>query len=69
MSEIKMGRSTYTDTMDKIHEEKGNIECCGKLIKMVCHADGRDFYRYTYNCECGNIINVDTKRDKSDMWY
>jgi len=64
MSEIKIGNTKYTDTMNKIHKDSKGIICCGKPIRMVFHADGRDFYRYGYNCECGNIITADTKRKK-----
>lgn len=71
MAKIKENRTTYTDTMDKIHkDENGRITCCGRNIMMVSHIDGIDFYDYNYQCECGNCINAHTKRDEYDkeLW-
>jgi len=68
MSEIKIGNTKFKDTMNKIHKKGKVIMCCDKLVRMVSHIDGRDFYEYTYNCECGNVINAYTKRKKEDIW-
>lgn len=69
MAKLKMGRSTYADTMDKIHfVNPENIECCGKNISMTSHIDGIDFYEYNYQCECGNQISVHTKRNEEERW-
>lgn len=62
--EIKKGRSIYNDTMNKIHKTDKGIECCGGLMKCVCHIDGAKFYINQYECECGNHISVETKRTK-----
>lgn len=67
--EIKTGRTIVTDTMNKIHKTDKGIECCGKKAKMTAHIDGRDFYSYSYKCECGNEICIKRKRSKSDMMY
>lgn len=68
MSEIIIGNTKYKDKMDKIHKDSKGITCCGKLVRMVSHIDGRDFYGYTYNCECGNVITAYIKRKKEDIW-
>lgn len=67
MSKIESKSKTIIDTMNKIHKEGNNIVCCGGLLEMTCHIDGTDFYSTQYQCECGNVINVNTKRSKSDM--
>lgn len=66
---ITIDRTTYEDTQDKIHNTEKGIECCGGTIRMVSHIDGRDFYGYTYNCDCGNVITSKTKRAKGDIMY
>lgn len=66
---IRIGRTTYDDTDDKIHKIKRDIECCGKNVRMAARVDSRDFYGYTYHCECGNVITMTIKRSKNDIWY
>lgn len=51
-------------------DEDGTIRCekCGSdNLKMVSHEDGRNFYGYTYRCECGNAVSVRTKTI-GDRW-
>lgn len=67
--QIKKGRTTYTDTMDKIHEGKDGITCCGGLMRIAAHIDGTDFYSYQYHCECGNNIEVKVMRSKKDKEF
>lgn len=56
---IKKGNTTYY----------GVIEIDGKLA-LVCHMDGRDFYKNVYNCaKCGNVLEVEQKRNKRDRAY
>lgn len=43
------------------YNEAGSLVCdkCGSdKLRFVAHADGRDFYRNTYNCENRHCINV-----------
>lgn len=63
MSGIKIESTTYTDTLDKIHVIEGGVVCCNKPLQMLMHLDGEDFYTSTYECECGNIIHVNIKRE------
>ena len=57
------------DTMDRLIETKEGITCgCGNpRLKTVCHIDGRDFYSYSYSCDCGNSIIMKCKRSEEDL--
>lgn len=68
MAEIKEGKSVISDSMDKLHRTKDGITCCGGLMKMIMHIDGKDFYEFQYQCECGNLISVCTEREEEDIW-
>lgn len=69
MAEIKNGRSTIVDVMDRIHKTNKGIECCGGVMRMIAHIDGTDFCSYEYECECGNHITVTTERTEEDREY
>ena len=62
MRKIKIGKTTYTDSMGKIHQKDNSILCCGKNIRMISHIDGDDFFIFDYLCECGNIISCYSTR-------
>lgn len=64
MAEFKQENSIITDTMDKMRVSKYGITCCG-LMQMKMHIDGTDFYESTWQCECGNVIKVRTKREET----
>lgn len=55
-----------------LHPNEDGIGVCDKCgstkIKMVSHIDGRDFYGYTYQCECGAFITMTAKRKGHMMW-
>lgn len=68
MAEIKEDRTTIVDTMDKIHKDRyGNIICCGGLLEMTMHLDGKGFFETQYKCKCGNCIAIHTERDEEDI--
>lgn len=52
------------DTMDKIIETQDGITCGCKnpQLRGISFIDGEDFYSNTYECICGNAINVRGKR-------
>ena len=60
---------TVTDTMDKLVQvADGGYRCkCSGMLTMTAHVDGTDFYATTYQCDCGNVINVSMKRSEEDM--
>ncbi len=66
---IEKENMTFEDTMDMLIETKDGITCGCKnpSLKMVCYIDGRDFYSYSYSCDCGNSIVMNCKRDKGDL--
>ena len=64
---IKKDNVTITDTMDRLVENDGKITCgCDNPeLTGITFIDGDDFYSNTYQCDCGNIINVTGKRSFS----
>ena len=66
---IEKENMTVEDTMDRLIETKDGITCgCGKpRLKIVCHTDGKDFYGYSYSCDCGNSIVATYKRSEEDL--
>ena len=66
---IEKENMTIEDSKDNLKEMEKGITCgCGNpSLKIVCHIDGREFYGYQYNCQCGNSINVTYKRSDDDM--
>jgi len=71
MAVIKRGNTTY----DGVIEKDGKLVCqkCQKpeaKCKAVMHIDGKEFFSWQYECECGNGILVSTKRTGEDkrMW-
>ena len=69
--EIRKGNMTVIGSKDLV-EKDGGITCAceNPSLKMVCHVDGRNFYGYTYNCACGNVIQTRNKRTGLDkkLW-
>ena len=63
---------TVTDTMNKLVQvADGGYRCkCGGMLTMTAHVDFTDFYATTYQCDCGNVINVGKKRSEEDatLW-
>lgn len=68
---IEKDKITITDKNDNLVETKEGITCgCeNPKLKMVCHIDGVDFYGYTYQCSCGNVIEAHYQRNKEDMMF
>lgn len=66
---IEKENMTVEDTMDRLIETKDGITCGCKnpSLKMVCHIDGKDFYSYSYSCDCGNSIVMNCKRSEEDL--
>lgn len=61
--EIKKGNTIINDTMDRIRLMGDKIECCGPMT-MTMHLDGDKFFTSQYRCECGNVIEVTTRRQE-----
>lgn len=68
MATIRKGKSTY----EGFKEVDGKLVCekCGGTTgRLISHIDGTDFYGSSYECECGNVLSVTSKRSKEDMMY
>lgn len=65
---IEKGYMTVSDTNNNLIKTKDGITCgCDNpQLRMTMHIDGVDFYAYKYQCQCGNNITVNYKRNKSE---
>jgi len=65
---VERGDSTYFGV--ELIDGKMACAACKTVepkAQMVMHADGREFFSWTYQCPCGNYITVRTRRAKNDL--